>query len=92
MEPLWDICPGEEVPHAVCGANPVLIALKAGYNGRLSARRQSAAVLVFPSRPVSPEKQLFVQPEFRIAVQEYCPPSLNTYRAAERAALIYIIA
>lgn len=56
-----DIPPRAEVEHVVRGANPALIALEAGYNGRLSARRPSAAAaaaagLGRPSRLVSPKK------------------------------------
>lgn len=55
----------------------MLIALKAGYSGRLSARRQSATVFVLPPGqfPLK-KKELFVYPEFRVAVKAHCPPSL----------------
>lgn len=53
-----DIPPRAEVEHVVRGANPALIALEAGYNGRLFARRPSAAAAAvgLPSRLVSPKK------------------------------------
>lgn len=49
----------------MCGANPALIALKAGHNGRLSARRQSATVFVLPPGQFPLKKRVICIPRIQ---------------------------
>lgn len=49
----------------MCGANPALIALMAGHNGRLSARRQSATVFVLPPGQFPLKKRVICIPRIQ---------------------------